>query len=408
MAQKTARQSWSYITGEKGKNRVRAYEDNKSGALFLEWMESVKDGMGFPITDPVTGGPRKKRFRMSLAAQGITTRKDARAKADDVAEAFGQMTGKPEPVAGPLTLSRLFALYTDEVTPFKDPKTQRHDRRAVRIFLTFFGPDAVVEAPAGDGRTRTELGRVQYLRFLKEREEGKVTGFPNPARPQTIQQNVRFMLAVFRWAMVERADGSVLLQRNPWQGFPVPKEHNPLRPVMTEEFHERLKVHASNWRMALVMELCRETGRRSSSVRQLRWEDVDLEARTVTWRRKSDKARRSSVTPLSARAVLALQCAPRVEGSPWVVPAVKDPAKPVSGNTLNSCLQRAKGKADLKGVKRLGYHGEKRARIRSPEFRKLPPKVQEAITGTTWQTLNRVYDYVDLDTMRDALTLLEA
>jgi integrase len=135
---------------------------------------------------------------------------------------------------------------------------------------------------------------------------------------------------------------------------------------------------------------------------------VDLEARTVVWRRKSDKVRRNSVTPLSARAVLALRGAPRVEGSPWVVPSVKDPTEPVTGNSLNGWMQRAKAKAGLQGVKRLGYHGEKRARVRSPEFRKLPPKVQEALTGTTWGTLHRVYDYVDLDTMRDALTLMEA
>jgi integrase len=405
---KNSGQGWSYTTGEKGKNRVRAYEDNKSGALFLEWMEDAKDAEGRPVLDASTGRPVKKRQRMSLAAQGITTRKDARAKADDVAEGFARMEGKPEPAAGPLTLSRLFALYTAEVTPFKDPKTQRHDRRAVRMYLTFYGPNAVVEAPAGEGRTRTELGRVQYLRFLKAREEGSIVGFPHPARPQTMQQNVRFMLAVLRWAMVERADGSVLLQRNPWRGFPVPKEHNPIRQEMTEGYHLRLKAHAPNWRMALVMELCRETGRRSNSVRQLRWEDVDMEARTVTWRREMDKARRESVTPLSGLAVLALRGAPRIEGSPWLIPSVKDPSQPASSNSLNGWMQRAKIKAGLDGVKRLGYHGEKRARVRSPEFRKLPAKVQEAITGTTWQTLQRVYDYVGLDTMWDAVTQMEA
>jgi len=58
-------------------------------------------------------------------------------------------------------------------------------------------------------------------------------------------------------------------------------------------------------------------------------------------------------------------------------------------------------------IPRLGYHGEKRAGIRDPKFRRLDPAVQEELAGTTWETMRRVYDFVDLPTLQNAVALLE-
>lgn len=35
----SASKSWSYSTGERGRNRVRAFEDQKSGIIFLEFYD---------------------------------------------------------------------------------------------------------------------------------------------------------------------------------------------------------------------------------------------------------------------------------------------------------------------------------------------------------------------------------
>ena len=48
-----------------------------------------------------------------------------------------------------------------------------------------------------------------------------------------------------------------------------------------------------------------------------------------------------------------------------------------------------------------------RSRTIAPRFRALPPAVQEAISGTAYETLKRVYDFVDLDDVRKAVTELE-
>lgn len=39
---------WSYSTGERGRNRVRAFEHPKTGTLFLEFAEGGFSGNGSP------------------------------------------------------------------------------------------------------------------------------------------------------------------------------------------------------------------------------------------------------------------------------------------------------------------------------------------------------------------------
>ncbi len=57
-------------------------------------------------------------------------------------------------------------------------------------------------------------------------------------------------------------------------------------------------------------------------------------------------------------------------------------------------------------VKGRGFHGQKRAGVRRREFRELPPKVQEALTGTNHETLQRVYDEASFDEMQEAVRRL--
>ncbi|HEX2211800.1 MAG TPA: hypothetical protein VHG93_29200 [Longimicrobium sp.] len=68
-------------------------------------------------------------------------------------------------------------------------------------------------------------------------------------------------------------------------------------------------------------------------------------------------------------------------------------------------LQRAKVWAGM-DVKGLGFHGQKRAGVRRREFQELAPKGQEALTGTTHETLRRVYDEVSFDEMPEAVRRL--
>lgn len=181
---------------------------------------------------------------------------------------------------------------------------------------------------------------------------------------------------------------------------------------MTKALHGLLTKHAGNWRMAAVLDLCRETRRRMNSVRQLALADIDLATGLVQWQGEHDKVGKTRVTPLSGRAVEIIELAlanrreEGLEASPWLIPAEGDPTRPVPRSRLDNWMRSTK-KARGLNIPRLGYHGGKRAGIRDPKFRKLDPAVQEELAGTTWETMRRIYDYVDVPTLRAAVASLE-
>ncbi len=53
--------------------------------------------------------------------------------------------------------------------------------------------------------------------------------------------------------------------------------------------------------MSAALLMGRETVSRNSSVRQLRWDDIDLREETVRWRGEFDKVGREVPTPLRRR-----------------------------------------------------------------------------------------------------------
>ncbi len=101
-----AKPRWSYKTGEKGRNRVRAYENEARAVIFAEFYENA----------PGTAEPR--RMRISL---GHRDRDAAKQYADDLAARFrrGEPAHRPK-----LTLATLFDMYEREVTPFKSAGVQ--------------------------------------------------------------------------------------------------------------------------------------------------------------------------------------------------------------------------------------------------------------------------------------------
>ena len=110
-----ARRQWSYVAGEKGRNRVRAFSHPKTGTLFLEFRE---DG---------------QKRRMAL---GNRDREAAKAKADELALALRTPV---KPAAEPLTLDALFDNYIKEVTPTKGERKQYDDQRAANLFKKILG-----------------------------------------------------------------------------------------------------------------------------------------------------------------------------------------------------------------------------------------------------------------------------
>src|SRR5690606_11383241 len=119
---------------------------------------------------------------------------------------------------------------------------------------------------------------------------------------------------------------------------------------------------------------------RLSAVRHIELERLNLAEGWVDWAPQYDKNRRGRRTPLTPRAVSAIREAlqERGIGGRWLFPAPTDPSKPASRDYFKCALRRIKARAGI-DVPWLGYHSGKRSRVRDPEFRRLDPKIREAL-----------------------------
>ena len=207
---------------------------------------------------------------------------------------------------------------------------------------------------------------------------------------------------MFNWAETAR-----LVERNPVQGFPLPKESSPRRPVMTQERYEAMLAVAEriHWRFKLALVLAHETGHRIGAIRQLRRMDLDLPRHVVRWRAEADKIGFGHETPLTSKATDALEEAQRRNpaiGDAWVFPAPEDTSKPCSRYLMRGWWHRAERLADLHHVKGLGWHGLRRKF--ADELRDAPLRDLQALGG--WKnptTPLEQYQTADQTSMRRAL-----
>lgn len=322
----------------------------------------------------------------------------AKARADTLAAKFtAALSEAPPLVTVRPTIAQLIDRYLKEVTPTKGESKQDHDHRAAKIFKGDFGRKDPRSLDAGDWNT-----------FIHRRRSGKIQGF-GPVGNRQIAYDLKFLIAVLGWATGIKVDEAPLLEFNPWgpeqrrsYRMQMPKEQSPRRPSMTDEIRDRLIEHSPHWQFGLALVLGRYTISRNSSVRQLRWSDIDLEESTVRWRKESDKSRREAVVPLLPEAIEALRRAPRGIGEAWVFPSEVDPSQPTPRDTFQTWMRRAKERAGIR-IQGLGFHGEKRAGVRDPWFRKLDLKMKETLSRTNHATLIDIYDEVELDEMRLAI-----
>lgn len=404
------RHRWSYSAGGRGRNRVRAFcrgcpdkpvcakAKTHTGDLYLEWYEG--------------------RCRKRVKLVGVHDVREAARRADRLAAEFAEIEKEER---APITLARLLSTYLKEVTPAKGESKRAHDHRAARVWRAFF--DAQPEPSRRSDRSPETLDRIDWDRFIEWRRSGKIPGW-GPVRDRQIEYDLKFMISVLGWATgAGPTGGQPYLSRHPWsaeirraQKWEMPREQNPLRPSMTDEIREALIRHAPHWQFGLALRLGRATASRNSSVRHLRWSDIDLEAGTVRWRGEYDKTGREVIVPLPPDAIEALRAAPsRGIGDAQVFPSPTDPSRPTPRDTFQVWLRRAKERLLRatkderererlrRSLRGLGFHGEKRAAVRDPVFRELPPKVQEAIARTNYETLRRVYDEVTVDEVRAAI-----
>jgi len=351
--------------------------------MLLEYYEKGADG----------------RFRKKRSSLGRVTRELAMAKADQAAVALRQANRFP--TAEPVTVAVLFDNYFKEVTPIKGRTSQRHDRTCIALCQQSFGPKRAVAT----------LGRLEWDRFIRDRRSGalrppKQRG--RGVRDRQVQYDCKLIRAICNWGMTVRdAWGQPLLDRNPFVGLPVPREESPQRPELSDfEYQAMLKashvVH-SQFRLALV--LMHETGHRLSSVRQLRWSDIDLKARTVHWRAETDKIGFDGTTTLAdaaARALVEARGREPMIGATWVFPAQRKRGCSTSRHTFAKWWATVATEAKLPPVPRRQFHSLRRKF--ATEMKHAPLRDLAYLGG--WKsvaTVVEVYQRPDAETMQRAL-----
>lgn len=375
---RTKRSRRSYSAGEWGRNRVRVYPDPKTGMIQIEWRDNGR------------------RLRRSLKHRDWAK---AKRQADEIAAGLEPLaTNSAEAEPEPLTLETLFDIYGDEVTPTKAKGTQKHDRATMKMFLRFFGKH----------RKAKTLSQRDWDRFIRARRAGRAGRSGRPAADRTIQQDLKLLLAILNWAARSRdEEGRLLLDSNPLRGLKAPSEKNPTRVMLTQaEYEALLRVAREvDWRFRVALVLAHETGHRIGSIRQLRWSDIDVDARTIRWRGEHEKTGYEHRTPVTTMARAALVEARRNNpgiGETPVMPAPKDPFACMSRSLARDWWKKAERFAGLERKPGRGWHSLRRKF--ASDLMDVPLKVLCDLGGwKTAQTVLQCYQRPDEDQLRKAL-----
>ena len=282
----------------------------------------------------------------------------AKRQADEVAAGFAvhEPASRAEVEPEPLTLGTLFEIYGEEVTPSKSEKTQQRDRMQMRMFLDFLGPN----------RRPETLSKRDWDRFIRERRAGRLGPSGRSVLNRTIENDLKFLIAVLNWASKSRDEqGRLLLDSNPLRGLKLPKEKNPTRIALSdEEYGAMLRVSRRvDWRFHVALVLAHETGHRIGAIRHLRWSDIDFEDRTILWRAEHEKSGYEHRTPVTAEALAALEEAQRRNpgnGDAPVLPASRDASKCMGKSPVRYWWNRAEDLAGLGRKRGRGWHSLRR------------------------------------------------
>jgi len=275
---------------------------------------------------------------------------------------------------------------------------------------------ALFTAAWGRARIVDSFCERDWQRFIELRRSGKLApaGREGKAvRDRMLEYDLRLLLAVLNWATKQKDElGAFWLTANPLRGQRVPAEKNPHQPTLSRADYEALRKVAGGVspRFELALVLCNETGHRLNSVRQLRWSDVDLEARTISWRAETDKSGKAHQTPLSATAVALLRGAALLAAPPtadgqirdgWLFPSLTS-TRALGRRTFYHWWKQAVEKAEITVPPKCAFHAFRRKL--ASELAREQLAVVKALGG--WSAAHVVvnrYQKVSIDVQREVL-----
>jgi hypothetical protein len=268
-----------------------------------------------------------------------------------------------------VTVDAVLSAYLETRTPSKVASEQQGDQRRAALFRTLWRSRLVRSLGERDWRDFIRIRTAGGLRITRVKPDGTPTVTTlGPVRARTVDADLVFINAVFNWACQTMVDGRPLIDRNPF-GNPVPgskrwlerpKEMEPQRPVVVEEWCEKVRDAAAKVRarvggayretpLPTMIEVAHGTARRITAVCRLRTTDLEWGERdgqrTVTAVRWSPiKGAQAVVVPVNVEVGAALAAYVRTSGligDRWLFPAPKDGSRHVSKRVATEWLYRA-------------------------------------------------------------------
>ena len=316
-----------------------------------------------------------------------------------------------------LTLGALWSRYKSECVAFLNntKRSQKDAEGHAKILIGFFGEDCDVRG----------LTEQDQLAFTKKRLAGGIKygekSKTERVRTRSVEVDLQLLQTMLRWAVTVRSrSGRRLLEHSPLAGVRRPREKNPKRPLATweryqttrkaiQDFAGKAKSDAQRrqWlKLELALTLAEATGRRLGAIRQLRWEDVDLNGSTIRWRAETDKKGKEWVIPIPSSLCEELKTFRVKMGGLFgglIFPSASDSLKPVTRDSFGHWLLLAERKAKLPKLDGSLWHAYRRAWATS---RKGLPVVDVAAAGG-WSdigTLMKCYQQADDVTLLEVMS----
>jgi len=342
-----------------------------------------------------------------------------RAEADRLGKELLSALFRNEEVTAPeiLTLRMLWDRYNKECVSFLDntPRSIKEAEGHAQVLLGFFGADCDVRG----------LSEQDQLAFVQKRLAGGIVcdeeRTTEAVRSRSVEIDLQLLHTMLRWAVTVRTpSGRRLLDQNPLAGIRRPKEKNPKRPVATWDRYQvtRRTIQAladkgateesrRKWvKLELALVLAEATGRRLGAIRQLRWDDIDLSAKTIRWRAETDKKGKEWIVPIPADLCEELRSFRLRMGGAFgglVFPRHTDPTQPLGRDSFGHWLRDAEAKADLPKLDGSLWHAYRRSWATS---RKSLPVVDVAAAGgwSDVSTLLNCYQQADKETLLEVMS----
>lgn len=181
------------------------------------------------------------------------------------------------------------------------------------------------------------------IETVLDKMRGSDNRMGKPYAPQTVKHVLILQKRVFNWAI--RRD--LYSGLNPCLKVKAPKFDNRVNnPLSKMELKNLLSVLGSwqNQRAVLVVRFALYTGKRRGEILSLRWEDVDIDNRLMTFHGFNTKSGKGQTLPISQKAYEAFMAAKNLKICDHVFSSKNGPYSP---NGFNSIWKRIKSKAGL-------------------------------------------------------------